>query len=156
MRVRTHESWLKFILRFNGVFATFAIVAVLMPQSWLVWCVSHVEPGLQVGLLVSYLARALSLYAFLMGLLFLVFANDVRRYRVPISIIAVWCLFAIACFGLYVIPSLSALLSHWFFWFIVGDASYSLLMVVTILVLQFRIAEGDSSTNDVNQTLHQN
>jgi hypothetical protein len=44
--VHTAENWLKFILRFNGVLATLAVVAVLMPQSWLVWCISKVEPGL--------------------------------------------------------------------------------------------------------------
>ena len=49
--VHTAENWLKFILRFNGILAVMAIVAVLMPQSWLVWCVSKVEPGLNVGLL---------------------------------------------------------------------------------------------------------
>jgi hypothetical protein len=51
-----------------------------MPQSWLVWCVSKVEPGLQVALLVSYLARALSLLFVLVGLLMIKFAKDVRRY----------------------------------------------------------------------------
>jgi hypothetical protein len=142
--VYTAEDWLKFILRFNGGFATLAVVAVLMPQSWLVWCVSKVEPGLQVGLLVSYLARALSLYAFLAGLLFLVFAEDVKRYRVPIRTMAVWCLFAILCFGIYVSSHLSYVVKQWFFWFIVADAIYSLLFVVTVLVLQSRIEDSES------------
>ncbi len=146
--MHTAENWLKFILRFNGVLATLAVVAVLMPQSWLVWCVWRVEPGLQVGLLVSYLARALSLYAFLAGLLFLVFAEDVRRYKVPIRTMAVWCLFAIFSFGIYVSSHLSYVVKQWFFWFIVGDATYSLLFVVTILLLQSRIEDSESSEHD--------
>lgn len=130
------EHWLTLILRLNGYFAIMAIVAVLMPQSWLVWCISKVEPGVQVGLLVSYLARALALYALLAGLLFLTFARDVRRFRDPIRVMAFWCIFSICAFGLYVLPYLNAMMDQWFFWFIVGDAIYSLILVVTILVLQ--------------------
>jgi hypothetical protein len=97
-----------------------------------------------VGLLVSYLARALSLYAFLAGLLFLVFAGDVRRYRTPLRVMAFWCLFAIFAFSLYATPHLSHLMRQWFFWFIVSDATYSLIFVLAILVLLSRI-ENDKS-----------
>jgi len=147
----TAEKWLKFILRFNGILAVMAIVAVLMPQSWLVWCVSKVERGLPVGLLVSYLARALSLYAFLAGLLFLTFAKDVKRYKAPIRVMAVWCIFAILAFGLYVSAYLPYLVKQWFFWFIVSDAAYSLVTVTAILVLQSRIENDKSSTDEANK-----
>ena len=105
--LHTAKNWLKFILRFNGILAVLAVVAVLMPQSWLVWCVSKVEPGLQVGLLVSYLARALSMFFVLVGILLIEFAKDVERYKTPIRIIPIWCLFAIFSFGIYVSTSFS-------------------------------------------------
>ncbi len=150
----TAESWLTFILRINGCFAVVAIVAVLMPQSWLVWCVSKVEPGLNVGLLVSYLARALSLYAFLAGLLFLTFAQDVRRYKSPIRVMAVWCIFCIFAFCLYASQNLSYIAKQWFFWFIVGDATYSLVTVLAILVLQTRIDSDPSRSHEANLGPH--
>lgn len=146
----TATNWLKLILRLNGCFAIMAVVAVLMPQSWLAWCVSRVERGAQAGLLVSYLARALALYAFLAGLLFLTFAQDVKRFRVPIRVMALWCIFSVFAFGLYVLPYLDALMNQWFFWFIVGDAAYSLIFVLAILVLQARIDKSALLTNKAN------
>jgi hypothetical protein len=88
------------------------------------------------------------LYALLAGLLFLVFAEDVKRYKAPIRTMAAWCLFAIFSFGMYVSSHLSYVVTQWFFWFIVADATYSLLFVVAILVLQSRIGDSGSSKHD--------
>lgn len=33
------EFWLKLILRFNGYLSLPAYISVIMPQSWLAWCV---------------------------------------------------------------------------------------------------------------------
>jgi hypothetical protein len=136
------EKCLKFILRLNGALAIMAVVAVFMPQSWLVWCVGKVEPDLFAGFLVSYLARALSMYFVLAGVLLLIFSGDVDRYRVPITCVAFWVLFAILSFGTYCIGHLPELSSQWFFWFVVGDATYSLLFAIAILLLQLRIRHG--------------
>ena len=138
------EKFLKLILRLNGALAVMAIGAVVMPHSWLVWWVDKAEPGLAVGFLVGYLARTLSMFFVLVGLFLLVFASDVHRYRRPITYTAVWVLGAIACFGLYCWPYLPELLQHRFFWFVVADASWSLLFSVAILVCQSRIKYGES------------
>jgi hypothetical protein len=140
------EKYLKFILRLNGVLAAMAVVAVFMPQSWLVWCVARVEPNRSVGFLVSYLARALSMYFVLAGVLLLVFAGDVNRYRVPIACVAVWVLCAILSFGICCVGHLSQLTPQWFFWFVVGDATYSLLLALAILVLQSRLRHAKGIT----------
>jgi hypothetical protein len=130
------------------------VVAVLMPQSWLIWCVSKVEPGLHVDLLVSYLSRALSLYFFLVGLLLIVFAKDVRHYKAPIRIITVWCLFATLSFGIYAFLYLPYIMKQWFFWFIVIDGIYSLVTVLAILILQSGIENDHSSKHGFNMGLH--
>ena len=87
-RTNKHSSewWLKLILRFNGYLSLPAFIAVIMPHSWLAWCVSYVEPETPVGLLVSYLARGLSGLVVFQGAMLLVFATDVRRYRTPIRV----------------------------------------------------------------------
>ncbi len=133
------EKCLKFILRLNGLLAMMAVVAVLMPHSWLVWCVSRVEPELSVGFLVAYLARSLSMFFVLVGIFLLIFATDVNRYHKSITCVAIWIMCAIGCFALYAWTSIPELAEHWFFWFVVGDASLSLLFALAILACQFRI-----------------
>jgi len=152
--ILTAKNWLKFILRFNGILAALAVVAVLMPQSWLVWCVSKVEPGLHVGLLVSYLARALSMFFVLVGILLIEFAKDVERYKTPIRIIPIWCLFAIFSFGICVSTSLPHITEQWFFWAITIDGVYSLVMIIAVLILQSRI-ENAKPKNETNKSLQQ-
>ena len=140
------ERFLKFILRLNGVLAILAIGAVLMPHSWLVWCVSRVEPELHVGFLVSYLARSLSMFFVLVGIFLLIFAMDVRLYRRAITCTAWWVVGAIVCFVAYCWPYLSDLMAYWFFWFVVGDAAFSLVFAAAILVCQFLIRHGEETS----------
>jgi len=82
------ERALKLLLRVVGISTLPAIIAVFMPHSWLVWSTGFAEPGTPVKVLVSYLARLLSAYYVLLGLMFLVFATDVRRYTGPIRLVA--------------------------------------------------------------------
>jgi hypothetical protein len=70
------------LLRFVGVGALFALVAVFMPLSWM--AATHRWLGLgemPTGPLVEYLARSLSSFYAVMGALCLVVATDVERYR---------------------------------------------------------------------------
>lgn len=133
------EKCLKFILRLNGVLGIMAVVAVVMPHAWLAECVAKVEPGLPVAFLVAYLARSLSMFFVLVSVFLVIFSTDVVRYRVPITVVAIWILMAISCFGAYSWPYLSDLSKQWFFWFVVGDAAWSLVCAVAILVLQSRV-----------------
>ena len=133
------EKYLKFILRLNGVLAIMAAFAVVMPHAWLDWCVSRVQADLSGSLLVGYLARSLSMFFVLGGVFLMIFASDVIRYRVPITCVAAWSLFAIACFGLYTWAYLPKLAKQWFFWFVVADASWGALFASAILVLQMKM-----------------
>ena len=147
------EKCLKFILRLNGLLAIMAVVAVFMPHSWLVWCVSKVEPELSVGFLVAYLARSLSIFFVLVGIFLLIFASDVNRYQKLITCVALWIICAIGCFALYSWASIPELVKHWFFWFVVGDASLSLLVALAILACQLRMRR-DKSIKGPNMALH--
>jgi len=136
------ENWLKFLLRFSGILGIMAILAVVMPQSWLVWCVAKVEPGLSAGFLVSYLARALSAFYFFQGILLLVFATDVKHYKIPIRFTAIWCIVAVLCMSISLCtqfrPALFHLRQYWFFWFVAFDGTFGLVTAVACLVLLSR------------------
>ena len=81
MKSRTAETMLTWLLRVMGFLPLLAIVAVVMPTSWM-------EAGAQwtgVGSfpdtpLTQYLARSLSAIYVLLGALVLYIARDVRRY----------------------------------------------------------------------------
>src|SRR5215831_3772178 len=70
------------LLRLMGVPALFALVAVVMPVSWM--AATHRWLGLgemPTGPVVEYLARSLSAFYAVMGALCLVVAADLERYR---------------------------------------------------------------------------
>jgi hypothetical protein len=76
------EKALVILLRFVGVSALFALVAVVMPFSWMV--ATHRWLGLgemPTGPVVEYLARSLSAFYAVMGALCLVLTTDLERYR---------------------------------------------------------------------------
>jgi hypothetical protein len=76
------ELYFKLLLRVIGTAALFALVAVVMPYSWM----NTIHQRLGLGELspepiVGYLARSTSaFYAFFGGLLWLI-SSDLRRYR---------------------------------------------------------------------------
>src|ERR1700739_2809437 len=76
------DKVLVILLRFGGVIALFAVVAVVMPTSWM--AATHRWLGLgemPTGPVVEYLAPSPSLMAALLGALCLVLASDLERYR---------------------------------------------------------------------------
>jgi hypothetical protein len=76
------DKALVILLRFVGVSALFALVAVFMPSSWM--AATHRWLGLgemPTGPVVEYLARSLSAFYAVMGALCLVLTTDLGRYR---------------------------------------------------------------------------
>src|SRR5262249_50404868 len=70
------------LLRFVGVTALFALVAVFMPVSWM--AATHRWLGLgemPTAPVVEYLARSLSAFYALMGAICLVLTTDLKHYR---------------------------------------------------------------------------
>jgi hypothetical protein len=76
------DKALVILLRFVGVGALFALVAVFMPVSWMT--ATHRWLGLgemPTSPIVEYLARSLSAFYAVMGALCLVLTTDLERYR---------------------------------------------------------------------------
>ncbi|MHC4641857.1 MAG: hypothetical protein ACYS32_09450 [Planctomycetota bacterium] len=137
------ERALKLLLLVVGIVSLPAIVAVFMPHSWLVRGVELAEPGTEVGVLVSYLARLLSAFYVLLGVMLVVFSTDVRRYASPIRLVALWSLMAVFGFVIYGVPALARGGYGWFIWFVAGDVAFGLAFAVAILQLQWRITKQD-------------
>jgi len=134
--VRKAEVWLKLLLRVVGASAVLAVVPAVMPQSWLVWCVDKAEPGTGVRLLITYLARLLSAYYALLGVLLLVFAGDVRRYAPALRTVAIWCLLV----AIFLVSSLLIAVPSsnrgWFFWFIFSDGCFGIFFAFCVFLLR--------------------
>jgi hypothetical protein len=78
---RASETWLRLVLRANGVVCGLAIFPALMPAAWMAATHQWLQLGtFPPGPVVIYMARCLSgLYAALGGLM-LLSGTDVRRY----------------------------------------------------------------------------
>ena len=87
---KTPEWWLKLLLRVFGAPPLLAVVAFVMPPSWM----DAVHQWLGMGTLpekpiVDYLARYASALTVFYGVLLLVLATDVRRYARLITLQAI-------------------------------------------------------------------
>jgi len=85
-----YNRWLKLLLRLAGVVSSTAIVAVVMPGSWMAACHQWLGFGeYPQAPITDYLARSLSaFYVFFGGLCILVSA-DLRRHAATITYLAV-------------------------------------------------------------------
>ena len=112
MRPETSEKILTWLLRVNGFLACLAIIAVVMPTSWM-------DAGSRaVGLgpfpdtaLTQYMVRSLSAIYALLGALVLYIAADVRKNRD--LIIAVGCLTIVLGAALTAIDFLVGMPTRW-------------------------------------------
>lgn len=87
---KTTDTLLAFLLRFIGISALFALVAVFMPMSWMVATHRWLSLGeMPTNPIVEYLARSLSAFYAFFGALCLLAALDLDRYRPLIRLIAV-------------------------------------------------------------------
>ncbi len=138
--MRSPEKALKVVLWVFGGPAVLAVVPALMPHSWLVRGVELAEPGTPVQLLMEYLARALSAFYALLGILLLLFSTDLRRYGPAIRFVALWCFLPGAAFLVYAIPGWPEIGGGWFFWFILSDVAYGIACAAAMILLLGKIS----------------
>lgn len=129
------ERWLKIVLWAFGGPAVLAVVPALMPQGWLERGVELAEPGTPVKLLIPYLARLLSAFFALLGILLLLFSTDIRRYGPAIRLSALWCFLPAGAFCTYAIPGWPGIAGGWLFWFIAADTAYAAASGIAMLLL---------------------
>ncbi len=118
-----------------------ALIAVVMPTSWLEAAVNALEPGARVDLLTQYLSRGASMAYFVVGGVFWIFAGDPRKYAGPLR-------FAMNCYVVGCTIGLMVMLiskftagteTTWLFYGILFDMACGLAFGLSILYLSRQV-----------------
>lgn len=126
------------IMRFMGVSALLAIFAVFFPYSWMNACHAYMGLGtLPDEPIVSYLARSLSSFYAVHGIITLYVSFDIRRYR---GYIALWGML-LASMGVLLlgIDLSSGMPPSWTF----SEGPPTITIGLTVLWLQRKIKHSD-------------
>lgn len=128
------ERLLKLFLRVIGTAAVFAIIAVVMPYSWM----NAIHKWLGMGKLpaepiVGYLARSTSAFYAILGGLFWVVSFDICQHRAVLLYLG----FVVVIFGaaLFIIDLLEGMPLHWS----LTEGPFNVAFGIVILVLSYRI-----------------
>jgi hypothetical protein len=130
------ERFLRLFLRIIGTTALFALIAVVMPYSWM----NAIHQWLGLGTLptepiVGYLARSTSAYYALLGGLMWMVSFDLHRHRIVLCYLGV----AIILFGavLFVTDLLAAMP----LWWTLCEGPPNSAFGVVILVISYRMVD---------------
>ena len=139
------ERILKLILQINGVVMATAVFAVFLPADWM--AVIHdqwlgLEPEFPNQPIVIYLARSLSAFYAMIGVLYIIMARDVRAYALLITVMA-W---ASICFGVAtIVIDLQLGFPAWWIW---GESPYIIAYGVAVLWLQAKMKSDEHAENN--------
>ena len=137
------ERILKLILQINGGVMATALVAVFMSHDQM--AAIHQWLGLgkfPEGIIVDYLARSLSAFYALMGVLYIVLARDIRAYATIITFMA-W---ASICFGVAtIIIDLQLDFPAWWTW---GEGPFIIMYGAVVLWLQRKVKKTPEEADD--------
>ena len=140
------ERLLKLILQINGGVMATALIAVFLSHDQM--GAIHEWLGLgnfPEGIIVDYLARSLSAFYAIMGMLYLVLARDVRANASVIAFMA-W---ASICFGVgSIVIGLQLGFPTWWTW---GEGPFIILYGAAILWLQWKINTSARETLETNE-----
>ena len=137
------ERILKLILQINGAVMATALVAVFMSHDQM--AAIHQWLGLgkfPEGIIVDYLARSLSAFYAIMGVLYIVLARDIRAYATIITFMA-W---ASICFGVAtIIIDLQLGFPAWWTW---GEGPFIIVYGAVVLWLQRKVKKTPEEAAD--------
>ena len=137
------ERILKLILQINGAVMATALVAVFMSHDQM--AAIHQWLGLgkfPEGIIVDYLARSLSAFYAIMGVLYIVLARDIRAYATIITFMA-W---ASICFGVAtIIIDLQLGFPAWWTW---GEGPFIIAYGAVVLWLQRKVKKTPEEVAD--------
>ncbi len=130
---------LRLFLRIIGTAAFLALVAVIMPYSWM----NAIHQWLGMGQLpaepiVGYLARSTSAFYALLGGLFWVVSFDLHRHRMVLCYLGI----VIVIFGVALL--VVDLLEGMPLWWTIGEGPFNIVFGVVILALARRLGRGEN------------
>ena len=139
------DKALVLVMRIMGGSMMVAIIAVFMPDAWLLAATAEVDPKIPVGPLVEYMARGWSAFYFMLGGLIWLFSTDLTRYLPAIRWLS-WCYLLINGTFLAALGWLYATRDGWgwFFGIISFNVAVAFLFGLALLVLSGKIVEASS------------
>ena len=133
--MKKQNQLLKLLLRIIGTAGLFAIIAVVMPYSWM----NAIHKWLGMGELptepiVGYLARSTSAFYALLGGLFWLVSFDLHRHRVVLCYLGI----VVVIFGtvLFIVDLLEGMPLHWS----LTEGPFNVGFGIVILVLSYRLS----------------
>ncbi len=128
------DRTLTVLLRLIGATALLALVAVFMPIGWMAAIHRWLGLGeMPTDPIVGYLARSVSLFYALFGILFLVLASDLQRYRPLLRVVGISAaLLGVALWGVDAVAGMPG-------WWALGEGPLTIAVGIWIVVL----ARGD-------------
>jgi hypothetical protein len=139
MAMSRSEIAVVIIMRFMGVFALLAIFAVFFPYSWMNACHEYMGLGtLPDEPIVSYLARSLSAFYAVQGVIALCISSDIRRYR---PLVTMWAVLVTSIGALMTwIDLVSGMPPSWTW----SEGPPTIIVGLAVLWLQRRIRQPDA------------
>ena len=130
------------LLRVFSGFMMLAIVAVVMPDSWLRAAVAAAEPGTPIDVLIEYLARGWAAFYFMLGGLIWLFSTDLPRYAHAGKFVGL-CYVVLGGGATLYVTWLSFFTpgwdKPWFFWVVLFDLSCGFAFGLPIYLLYRRL-----------------
>ena len=137
----TAETGVKWLLRIISITTIPALVAAVMPPSWLADMLHWMDPEFSLGLLESYITRCLMGVYALLGVQAVIWSTNVRRYRPLIMSLCV-CAIVAALIGLTaLLTTIPSNERDKIFWIIFIDLAEGLAhtLLLTILILRVSV-----------------
>jgi hypothetical protein len=135
----TAETCAKWLMRMLAITTAPALLAAFLPQTMFVQMLQWMDPDSEVGMLLTYTMRCLlALYA-LLGVQFVIWSNDVKRYRPVILNMCICCI-------IFAIAGLTALITTVppgqrtrMYWIAFIDMAEGIIPVILLTILVFRV-----------------
>ncbi len=135
----TAETGLKWLLRFIAVTTLMAFLSAVIPQSWLSYLIDKGAPGTPTGILITYMARMLSILYVFVGLQCFIFSFDITRYRPIIWLIGAGSIVVTVIGIIFLFFAFGQENRTGIFWIIFVDLAGGLLQGGLIVILLLRI-----------------
>jgi hypothetical protein len=133
------ETGLKWLLRFIAVTTLMAFLSAVMPQAWLSYLIDKSAPGAPAGILITYMARMLSILYVFVGLQCFIFSFDITRYRPIIWLIGAGSIVVTVIGIIFLFFAFGQESRTVVFWIIFVDLAGGFVQGVLIVILLLRI-----------------
>jgi len=136
MKAETGAKWL---MRALAITTIPAFLTAVMPQSHFIRVLHWLEPGCEIGMLLTYAMRCLmGLYAIL-GIQFVIWSNDVKRYRPAILNICICCIIGAIAGLTALITTVPADERTRMYWIAFFDMAEGIVPVILLTILIIRV-----------------